>query len=359
MKKKIRAYAVVALSSLTVISSTPYVNFTNNASTYAEEVTDSSETTTNSEAKEIKLTADVLNSAKISKLFNNKVVFTFKATKNANLYEVQCGDKKEIIKLTQTQIDLVNAGGALTLTSTLKFDKGSVITDDIKIYPVITDEAGKYTIDENSEFITLKKENIKLIPSAPAKVSVSECYPTLKEVCLSWDRAAYADGVQIKVCNAKGKVVKTKKIKYKKATSKSGSLEIKNIDNKRFYKIKIRSYTKFNNKEVYGKWQVKYITNAVDTYATSDYRKGAIKVSWSKVKGATGYTIYASTDGTKNFKKIKKVKKKASVFYVKKIKRKALENGKHYFFYVTADKKFKKNVYSSPLRYSAEAVFIK
>ena len=358
MKKKIRTYAVVALSSLTVVSATPYANFTNNALTYAEETTDSSETTTNSEEQKVELTADVLNSAKISKLFNNKVVFTFKAAKYANTYEVQCGDKKEVIKLTPAQLNSVNSGKVLLLTSTLNFDKGTSVSEDIKIYPVIADENGKYEIKEDSKFITLKKENIKLIPVAP-KVTISECYPTLKEVCLSWDRAAYSDGVQIKVCNAKGKVVKTKKVKYKKATSKSASMEVKKIDNSRFYKIKIRSYTKFNNKEVYGKWEVKYITNAVDTYATSDYKKAAIKITWNKVKGATGYTIYASADGTKNFKKIKKVKKKASSFYVKKLKGKALKNGKHYFFYVTADKKFKKNVYSSPLRYSAEAVFIK
>lgn len=360
MRKKISTCAVIALSSLTMLSATPCVNINDaNVKTFAEETTDSSETTTNSDKKEIELTADILNSAKQNKLYNNKVVFSFKAVKYANVYEVQCGSKKDIIKLTPAQLDSVNAGNVLLLTSTLKFAKGTLINDDIKIYPVIADENGKYEINENSKFITLKKENIKLIPVAPEKVSIPECYPTLKEINLSCDRTPYADGIQIKICNAKGKVIKTKKLKYKKATSKSVSLDVKKIDSKSFYKIKVRSYTTFNKKVVYGKWEVKYITNAVDTYATSDYRSGAIKISWDKVAGATGYTIYASTDGTKNFKKIKSVKKKVSSFSVKKLKRKALENGKHYFFYVTADKKVKKTVYSSPIRYSAEAVFIK
>lgn len=364
MKKKINTYAVIALSAITLFSYTPFISNMDNALTssiYAEETTtDSSQTATNSETDNtITLSDEVLNSAKVDKIFANKINISFKSAANANAYEINYEGKKEFIKLNSAQLAQVKNGNTITINATLKFAKGSSITNDIKIYPVFADDQNQYKIDDNSKFITLNKENIKLIPIAPAKISIPECYPTLKEVRISWDRTAYADGVQIKVCNAKGKVIKTKKVKYKKATSKSASLNIKKIDSSAFYKVKIRSYTTFNNKTIFGKWDTKYITNAVDTIATSDYRSGSIKLSWDKVKGATGYTIYASIDGTKNFKKIKSVKKKTNVFNVKKIKNKALINGKHYFFYVTADKKVKKNVYSSPLRYSAEAVFIK
>ncbi|HAH18218.1 MAG TPA: hypothetical protein DCL29_04330 [Eubacterium sp.] len=365
MKKKISTYALVALSTFTLFSYTPFINNMESSlskTVYAEETkTDSTQTTTNSgeTKKDIVISDEVQNSAKVDKIFENKIIISFKSAANANAYEVNYGNKKTLIKLNDSQITQVKAGTVITLTATLSFEKGTSIDDDIKIYPVFTDEKGEYKIDTNSKFITLGKEDIKLIPVAPSKVTISECYPTLKEVFLSWDRASYADGVQIKICNAKGKVIKTQKVKYKKATSKSSSLEIKKIDSTAFYKIKIRSYTTFNGKKVYGKWATKYITNALDTIATSDYKNGSIKLSWKKVKGATSYTIYASTKGTKNFKKIKTVKKKATSFQVKKIKKEALVNGKHYYFYVTADKKFKKEIFSSPLRYSAEAVFIK
>ena len=248
MKKKISTYALVALSSFTLLSYTPFINNMESVLSNTVYAEDSTQTATNTEEtkKDIVISDEVLNSTKVDKIFENKIIISFKSAANANAYEVNYGDKKELIKLNDAQVAQVNAGTVLTLNATLSFEKGTSIDEDVKIYPVFADEKGEYKIDANTKFITLKKEDIKLIPTAPGKVTISECYPTLKEVFLSWDRAAYADGVQVKVCNAKGKVVKTQKIKYKKATSKSSSLEIKKIDSTAFYKIKIRKYRRIS-----------------------------------------------------------------------------------------------------------------
>ena len=138
MKKKISTYALVALSTFTLFSYTPLINNMESSlskTVYAEETkTDSTQTTNNSEEtkKDIVISDEVQNSAKVDKIFENKIIISFKSVANANAYEVNYGNKKTLIKLNDSQITQVKAGTVITLTATLSFEKGTSIDDDIK-----------------------------------------------------------------------------------------------------------------------------------------------------------------------------------------------------------------------------------
>ena len=343
MRKEIKkATAMIMICSMAFLSS-PSANLN------AENISTDESAQTPSEFVVTQEDIDNAN-VEIKNIYKDKVVFTFNGIKGANAYKFVCGDIEDTIFLEND---------TPVITGSLPFEAGSTIEDDIKIYPLLADENKNFELKDDAKFITISKDNVKLIPSVPKKVFVSECFPTLKELVVSWNKTAYADGVQIKILNAKGKAIKNKKVKYKKATSKSSSLNVKKIDSSRFYKLKIRSYTKFNNKTYYSKWETKYITNAIDTFVETAPSKAAFKVYWSKISGATSYTVYASTSAKGKFKKVKKVKKNKSSVYVKKLGNKAFKNGTHYFFYVVADKKVKKTTYSSPIRYSTVSTFVK
>ena len=70
-------------------------------------------------------------------------------------------------------------------------------------------------------------------------------------------------------------------------------------------------------------------------FKVKNVKKKSAKLTWKKVKGASGYIIYRSTKKNKGFKKIKTIKKGKTVKFVNK----KLKKGKTYYYKIKAFKK--------------------
>ena len=112
------------------------------------------------------------------------------------------------------------------------------------------------------------------------------------------------------------------------------------------YKYKVRAFTKVNGKKVYGEF------STVLTTATKMQRPILViyslnkqpRLSWGKVRGATGYEIFMSTKKSGGYKKLKTISKTNIIKYTKS----KLQKGKTYYFKLRAYKVVKGiKIYSS------------
>lgn len=194
-----------------------------------------------------------------------------------------------------------------------------------------------FTVEGNSK--KLYSHNINLIPSKPGNIYVSNYWGSLKEIQAKWDQSMFADGYQVEVYRANDKKpMSTLQTSFE-------SVYAKNINEKNFYKIRVRAYTTINGQIKYGQWSDYVHLAQQPKVKLKKVGSKKLKVSWNKVNGATSYTVYMSTKKDSGYKKVKTLKKTSLT--VKKFKKKALKKNKTYYVYVVANKKVgKKNIKS-------------
>ena len=112
------------------------------------------------------------------------------------------------------------------------------------------------------------------------------------------------------------------------------------------YRFAVKAFTRSKDgKQVLSKSFVSVYTatapNAVNFKVTPGKKKATLK--WSKVKGATGYTVYYKTTKQKSWKKLKSTK---DTRYTKT----KLKSGNTYTFTVKAFKTYKGKTYTSSFR---------
>lgn len=123
---------------------------------------------------------------------------------------------------------------------------------------------------------------------------------------VSWTSAGTVDGYEVWVYNRKGKKVATFTTN---GATKCGmqTSKLKNVA----FKFKVRSYVQLDaqGNKAYSAWSA---TKVVVPYAritkTSALGSQKVKVKWSKVTGATSYTIYKCSTATGKYKKVATVK---------------------------------------------------
>lgn len=183
----------------------------------------------------------------------------------------------------------------------------------------------------------------KTIPTAPNSVSIQQ--RTKDTTYFTWKATSTSgntDGYEIEIKNAKNKKIAKEDIDNIYASYKS-------IKNEKLFKqpfqYRMRSYVKINGQKKYSAWSPmkKYIPGAVpkkivrsSRYATSG------KLTWTKVTGATSYTVYWKTSLKGKWKAVAKNVKgtSANVKYNPK--------SKNNFYYIKANKvKFGKKKYNS------------
>lgn len=173
---------------------------------------------------------------------------------------------------------------------------------------------------------TLKKNgNIKKTCSYCGKVSSTETIYKIKSVRLSattyvYDKKTHKPEVIVK--NSKGKTLKAGTdytVKYQSGSKKTGK-----------HTVKIKFKEKYSGSETLS---FKIIPQNVKSI-TSAPSLNSIKLSWNKVKGATGYTVYYYNSKKKKYVAIKDTKNLS--YIVSKINGKAIKNGTDYKFAVKA-----------------------
>lgn len=186
--------------------------------------------------------------------------------------------------------------------------------------------------------------NTEKDPGSTAEQSVSnvsklKVSSTAKTVKLTWQKVANAKGYIIyQYDNAKKKWVK-------KATleTNAASYTMKKLTPATAYRFAVKAYAQLNGKQVesesYASIYAATAPNSVNFKVTAGKKKATIK--WSKVKGATGYTVYYKVRGS--WKKLKSTK---GTSYTKK----KLKSGTRYTFTVKAYKTYKGKTYTSSFK---------
>ncbi len=149
---------------------------------------------------------------------------------------------------------------------------------------------------------------------------------------------AAVEGYQVKYTN-----LKTKSAKTVTTGTYSATLPLKNGT---FYKVTVRGYITVNGKKAYGTARTLYLAQQ-PKLSRKSYNSSSMTVKWPKVKGATNYTVYASTKANSGYKKVKTTTGTTYTHRNMKI-------NKTYYIYVKANRKVSGKTYSSPASYYSQ-----
>ncbi|TWT27798.1 S8 family serine peptidase [Planomicrobium sp. CPCC 101110] len=223
---------------------------------------------------------------------------------------------------TYSNIKTIGSGSTLNYTST-DLTAGKTYYYKVRAY---------YTVNKKKYFgpysnIVSAKPTVSLVSSFKAAASG---YSKNK---ISWARVSGASGYAVYQATSKtGKYsnVKTIGSGSRLSYTKTG------LSTGKTYYYKVRAYRTVNGKKYFGPYSkiasAKSAVSQVSSVksASSDYRKN--KISWSKVTGASGYTVYQATSKTGTYRNIKTTGSGKSLSYTKT----GLTSGKIYYYKVRA-----------------------
>lgn len=170
---------------------------------------------------------------------------------------------------------------------------------------------------------------------------VSSAYLNINVFYFAVSSAYARDGLQFQFQTAKGKVKKN-------VYTTGSSVDVRNFIEGTFYKYRVRSYVQCGNTKEPSAWSgFKYIGVSKSGKFKVNSKKKSLTLSWSKISGATGYTVYASTNENSGYKKVKTVSAKKRKITVKKVKGKKIKKNKTYYFRIVPKAKVGKKTYTS------------
>lgn len=193
----------------------------------------------------------------------------------------------------------------------------------------------------------INEYSLRLVPSKLKwkDMPVDVYYKYSETIAFDFKKPAYTDGVEIRA------YLYNKNKQVSKMTTTGGYESLKYIKKNTFYKLRAVGYSVINGKKKYGAWSdYMYVAQQPDVQLKQVGTKKQLKVTWDTVKGATNYTLYASTKKDSGYKKITTTKKTS--FSLKKIGKTNLKKNKTYYVYVVANKKVGKTTYKSPVSYT-------
>lgn len=178
--------------------------------------------------------------------------------------------------------------------------------------------------------------------SIPNVTGLETSASTAKSIGLSWKKIPQAKGYIIYQYNNSGKKWNTKATLDKN----TNTYTVKGLTPGTNYRFAVKAYTQSQDgKKIISNAYVSINTatapNTVNFKVTPGKRKATLK--WSKVKGATGYTVYYKTKKQAPWKKLKSTK---ATRYTKT----KLKSGKTYIFTVKAFKTCNGKTYTSSFR---------
>ena len=184
----------------------------------------------------------------------------------------------------------------------------------------------------------------KTAPSKVQYIAIKNFWYYLNDAQFGWNAVQNADGYQLQVKNYKGKNLYNG---YTSSTYQDITPFFKNV----FTKARARAYVQVNGQRVFGPWSgFTYTASSSSVKVIRSASKKKITVKWKKIKGATSYTIYASTKQNRGFKKIKTISaKKKSSYTFKKIGKKKLKKNKRYYVRVSYNTKVGKKTVKSKI----------
>ena len=217
-------------------------------------------------------------------------------------------------------------------------------TYSVYVRGIRTTSNGSYRSE--STFSTEKSEfSVKVTPTKVTGEEVKYYWDTSGEIVFSCDELASADGYEAEVWSNYKK--KDTKLAVGTGTYDFSIRAQKNTFKKvNFLKGRIRAYSlNGDGKKIYGKWSNWIYFSQACKIKDVNEKNNKMQVVWTKVPGASRYTLYASTNRESGYKKVATTKK--TNYLVTKVNKKSLKKGKTYYFYVKAEKKVGKKYHSS------------
>ncbi len=184
--------------------------------------------------------------------------------------------------------------------------------------------------DGNGKVYWSDKGNPVSCATAPTKTGKLTVTPETKGVKLSWTAVSGATGYRVYKYDGSWKMVKD---------TKALSCEVSGLKSGKAYKFYVRPYKQFSGKTL---WSADNKADAVQVYTKPSETKkisftsstDSVKLSWSKVTGATGYRIYLYDNAKGKYVKVADTDKAS--YTVKKKNGKKLKPGVEYSFRVRA-----------------------
>ena len=178
------------------------------------------------------------------------------------------------------------------------------------------------------------------------KLAIKSISKKESSITIKWKKIPNITGYEIQY-STKSNFTK-KSTKSVKSNSKKTSKTIKNLKPSKKYYVRMRSYTKKDNKNVYSSWTKPKSVNTLSkmpTIKSISKSKNSIAVKWKKVPSITGYEIQYSTKSsfTKNNTKSVKCNSKKTSKTIKNLK----PSKKYYIRMRSYTKKDNKKIYSS------------
>ena len=226
--------------------------------------------------------------------------------------------------------------------------------DSKKTYEKIAETTDAYYFAENLKGATEYNFAVKAYTKKDGKTYLSPAYlsakittklaaPNLKAVsssesaALSWKSAKGASGYEIYMAQEDGDFIRI-------ATTSNNYYNALNLDLYELYSFKVRSYATVNGNTVYSSFStVKDVipteSPAAPTISLSSSAR-TVEVSWNKIPGATGYTVYMSTSKNGKYKKVGTTKKTSFL-------KKSLKASQKYYFKVYAYTKIDDSTFRS------------
>ncbi|MCI9098913.1 MAG: fibronectin type III domain-containing protein [Lachnospiraceae bacterium] len=170
----------------------------------------------------------------------------------------------------------------------------------------------------------------------PGKISLrsQKSYATSRTMKIYWKDVESAQGYEFLAESLSKDTVK----RYR--SGKKTSTVLTDILPGRFYKLRIRGYTRVNGKNVYGTASYTYIAQQPRV----KFKWGSHSVSlasWPAVEGAADYTVYLTDHPASGYRKVKTTQETQAAIT-------GLSKNRKYYVYVTANMRRGKKVYASP-----------
>ena len=164
-------------------------------------------------------------------------------------------------------------------------------------------------------------------------------------IYLNWDNDfRNVTGYEVYVTNLSGK-----KVKRFKCVQRGEDFSVSSLKNRGFI-YRVRTYTEVDGITIYGDWSAKKVVIAQPRVSLKRRNSRSIQLTWSKVPGAAGYTVYRSTSPYGGYQKIKTTK-------ATKLINTGLSENREYYYYVEANKvKVGKKTYKSTAALEREIV---
>ena len=190
---------------------------------------------------------------------------------------------------------------------------------------------------------------------APAKVSglyQRNWYCYICSLDTAWAPQQSVTGYQYELYNYKGALIKSGNSKSYSAYANFSNLALQT------YRMRVRAYTTFNGRTSYGAWSDMLEIVPPVKKLTGKSKKKKITLKWSKVPGATSYTIFVSRNRDSGYVATKTVSAKKNKVTINKMGKKKLKSKKWYYVYVRPNRKVNgNNVFSTFANASTPIVY--